>query len=202
MTEHKMDVDLTEEPEEPEEPQTVNAAVGETPATGADEETLTPKEVARRLLDSADSPSEALRGAEQALSEHLQKYEKCQRSVEDQRTRIDSLQKTAERVAALPDDALCIQTLEGGISVEVRSDEHDDDHTRSDLIDEIYDAIETREELIDNGEERLKLLEAECATIRQAAADIENLKELTGDTLADTQRDPQGVPEEDRWPEG
>lgn len=117
------------------------------------------REQAIRYRDGADGQTkeEILENAaEKAQTDMLrarQIVSKWESTIDDSRKRIDRLEATKERVQAQPDELPVLQTLAGGITLEVPG-EAEDTYDRADLCDEIDETVEALEGQIDDLEQR------------------------------------------------
>lgn len=133
-----------------------------------------------RLIQNAEGDTRAeklqnaLMEAQQTLQQHSQQYQQFEEQREDAEVRATRYEKTIERVKELPEGAVCLQQLEGGVIVEVPPEGRDT------LCDDLADATEEIEQAGNRLEERTETMEEDFEVVKQAALDIrEELTELT-----------------------
>ena len=123
------------------------------------------RELAVHYRDEADGDSvveqlgNALDAAGNDVEQLSQMHSKYERQVHETDQRIDRLDDTYDRVANQPDDVPILQTMAGGISLEVPT-ESEDGYDRADLLDEIDETCEALDGHIDGLESQMQGVEA------------------------------------------
>lgn len=185
--------DTPQSPPEPRSPDTESAPEADRPGPKMEKAA---KQEAIRLRQNAagETQVEKVQNAYQQATDSFERNSQQLQQIKQQRQqsddRIDRLEMTKERVQEQPEDAQILQTMAGGISLEVPTDTHDtvDDedveregYTRSDLIDEIDETAEALEEQLGNLEEQEESLEEALTKTQMAAQRLKETKEMLGD---------------------
>lgn len=150
----EIEIDLREEGEHP----------ADQPAEELDETAAAAVNDAKRRVDAAPGEDDiaklanAINDAEQAIETHRGQRDQAENVLEQARVRVDQLKQTRERLEDLPDDCSVIQTVAGGISIEVPT-ESDDGFDRDDLLEDVDETIESESEKVERYEERLEGLD-------------------------------------------
>lgn len=181
----------TPKPESKSEPQARTGA-----SAGGDGNGVSPalreeaKQEAIRLRENADGDSQAekVRNAYQQATDSFERNSKQLRQLRQQHQqaedRIERLEMTKERVKDQPPDVPILQTLAGGISLEVPTDEYepeDDVYTRSDLVGEIDETIEALGEQVDDLGGQVDGLEEALTKTQLAAQQLKEVQDVIGD---------------------
>lgn len=143
------------------------------------------KNEAERLLDAADGQTEAERlqhaieDIVSSVGEMETQLAQRKNSRQEAENRIERLQQTKDRVRDQPDEFRVLQTLGGGVSVEVPPDaEQTEDgngrtvragYTRSDLADEVDETIEMLDERVDQMDGQITAMEQAIEKAQVAA---------------------------------
>lgn len=163
-------------------------------ATNGDTSERAKQEAQRYLADAdGDTPAARAKNARQQLQQQAtqtsQQLQQVTQQHDQKQARREKLADTRERVENQPADCQVLQTLGGGITLEVPPAEvttqtadqetvvtadHADDYTRDDLVDDI---AETRETLADQCEQLAEQVEQLEAIVETAQAADEHLAE-------------------------
>lgn len=135
---------------------------------------------AKRLLSAADGASQRER-VNNALEQAQQSYQRNHRQLQgltENEQRLERLEETRERVEDQPDDCDVLQTMAGGISLEVpATDAERDCYDRAALLDEIDETIEGVEGTL----EQKDTLEAAIGKMEATISVLQEHRELLDD---------------------
>lgn len=156
--------EMTTRPDEPDEPE-------QSPAEAVDEEV-------KQRLANADGDTHAERAetaaeeAIEALQSNSQQFQQLKQQKQQAENRIERLEMTKGRVHDQRPEYDVVQTLAGGISLEVPHDD-EDAYDRKDLINEIDETIEALEEKVESLEGQVDSLEESLQQTQAAAQELQ-----------------------------
>lgn len=193
MTDQPLEVDISDEqaddaaldelPDEAPEPEVDNE-----PEPEVDLEQQA-KEEAVRLRENASGSTQsekidnALEQAQESLNQTVQQMRSVAQQKQESEQRIERLEMTKERVETQPGNHQVLQTLAGGVSLEVPLKGDEGVYDRQDLVDEIDETIEALEGQLESLGETEQKLEMALRKTRGAADHLQQAKEIIGDDV-------------------
>lgn len=147
------------------------------------------QEDAVKRLQNADGDCEAaIDEAVESLEQHSQQLQQAKQQLQQAEQRIERLEMTKERVEEQPPDCQVIQTLAGGISLEVPTDAYQqttaqkaegvETYTRGNLVDEIDETIEALEGQVGDLENRIDSMEQSTQQTQLAIQQLQSKGEI------------------------
>lgn len=197
MTEPEIDVDLTpddatldemdqqqEAADAPPKMKSAQAAAGEPDDSPQQKAEAIEQEAKERLRNAdgethAEKASNAVEEAVESLQKNGQQLQQLEQQKQQAENRIERLEMTKDRVEEQPPDCTIMQTLAGGVSLEVptdeyhKTDEDDEVYTRSDLCDEIDETVEALEGKIEKLEGQIGSLSESLEQTQMAAKELQ-----------------------------
>lgn len=205
--EHKHDADDTQDPPEMESAPDIEPDTDADPVQSPEDEELErqreldarAKREAKKRRKNADGETEGER-VENAIDDAIESIERASQQlqqIKQQRQqaeqRIERLEMTRDRLGEQPDDCTVIQTLAGGISMEVPPEDgytketvsgeeikvsHTSSYDRGDLMDEIAETIEALEGSVDDLGGQEDSLEQALEQTQMAVQHLQNTGEI------------------------
>mgnify|MGYP006277791343 CR=1 FL=1 len=136
------------------------------------------QEDAVRRLQNADGDCDAaIDEAVESLEQHSQQLQQAKQQKQQAEQRIERLEMTKGRVRDQRPEYDVIQTLAGGISLEVPHDD-EDAYDRLDLINEIDETVEALEGQVDDLEDRIDSMEQSAQQTQLAIQQLQSKGEI------------------------
>ncbi len=201
MTSDPLELDLTPDDDatldelDPEDEHPLDPEPSPDPVAATPDMETQVREEAKRLRDNADGHTQAekiknaIDEADETLAEHLQQYRQVISQKKETEQRMKRLELAEDRVLDQPDDCQIVQTIAGGISLEVPPDTHDtldddeierDAYTRSDLCDEINETIDALDDQLDSFDETEQKLEMALKKTKGAVDLLRQTQDMLG----------------------